>query len=304
VARNDLVQERLARVVEAGELAGTRSLQSLLWSEELQRSNWERITGEPGLADRVERVFASEGFRAGAFAPFREALAGPPPPPLSLADLRQSPLADLLAPFVVPLGDSTALVTYLRDLRSPEAVRAALDGLEDTHLLDQRTIVNDVYREFRETTLRQLLIGAVLVMLLLAVYYRAARPVLAASLPSLVVAVAVLGILALTGQPANLLHVMSLVMVAGMCVDYGVFLVDSANGHEEVGATMLSLLMSCLTTTFVFGTLAFASQPALQAMGVTTGVGILLSYLLSPLALGAAGLAGAVAARHPLDDAR
>jgi predicted exporter len=304
VAMNDRIQARLAGAVDAGALAGTRSLQSVLWSEELQRSNWERIAGEPGLADRVEEVFAAEGFRASAFAPFREALAAPPPPPLALADLRQSPLADLLAPFVVPVGDATAVVTYLRDLRSPEALRAALDGLDRVYLLDHRSILNDVYREFRESTLRQLLVGAGLVLLLLAVRYRAPRPVLAAFLPSAVVAVAVLGILALSGQPANLLHAMSLVMVTGMGVDYGVFLVDSAGGREEVGATMLSLLMSCLTTTFVFGTLALSSQPSLQAMGVTTGVGILLSYLLAPLALGAAGLAGAVAVRRPAADAR
>ncbi len=79
-------------------------------------------------------------------------------------------------------------------------------------------------------------------------------------------------------------------MVMGMGVDYGVFLVDSAGDREAFGATMLSLLMSCLTTAFVFGTLAFSSQPALQSIGVTTGVGILLSYLLAPVALVTLGI--------------
>ena len=49
---------------------------------------------------------------------------------------------------------------------------------------------------------------------------------------------------------------------------------------------MLSLLMSCLTTAFVFGTLAISSQPALRAIGTTTvGLGILLCYLLAPVTL-------------------
>ena len=46
---------------------------------------------------------------------------------------------------------------------------------------------------------------------------------------------------------------------------------------------MLSLLLSCLTTVLVFGTLALSSHPALRAMGLTAGVGIALSFLLAPV---------------------
>ena len=75
-------------------------------------------------------------------------------------------LVGIIAPYLFSLGDRTAVVTYLRDLREPEIVRAALADLDGVHLLDQRTFVNDVYREFRQTTLRQMLVGGVLVVLL------------------------------------------------------------------------------------------------------------------------------------------
>lgn len=291
VALNDRVHRRLARAIAEGALEGSRSLHRVLWSEELQRANWERIASDRQLAARVERIFAEEGFRPGAFGEFASFLEEGPPPPLSLADLRASPLADLLAPFVVPLGDGVAVVTYLRGVHDLDRVSGALDGLPGVHLLDQRTFVDDIYREFRQTTLEQMLVGGGLVLLLLLVRYRAWRPVLASFLPSAVVAVAVLGTLSLSGVSANLLHVMSLVMVMGMGVDYGVFLVDSRDQAGAAGATMLSLLMSCLTTAFVFGTLVISAQPALRAIGVTTGVGVLLSYALAPLALAAVGLA-------------
>ena len=79
---------------------------------------------------------------------------------------------------------------------------------------------------------------------------------------------------------------MVLVLVMGMGVDYGVFLADSAE-ETAIGATLLSLLMSCLTTVFVFGTLAISSQPALRAIGITTGLGVLLSFALAPVMLAA-----------------
>jgi predicted exporter len=290
VALEDRIHLRLSRAAADGALERTRSLHDLLWSEELQRRNQAVVAADTGLARRVDAVFSAEGFRPGAFAAFADDLAAPPPAPLTLGDLRASPLADLIVPYVFPLGDQVAVVTYLDGLESPDAVRAALADLDGVYLLDQRTFVSNIYREFRETTLRQMLVGGVLVVLLLVARYRRARPVLASFLPSLVVAALVLALLSLTGVEANLLHVMSLIMVMGMGVDYGVFLVDSAGRRESVGATMLSLLMSCLTTAFVFGTLAFSSQPALRAIGVTTAVGILLSYALAPVALAAAGI--------------
>ena len=65
---------------------------------------------------------------------------------------------------------------------------------------------------------------------------------------------------------------------------------DSAGRREELGATLTSLLLSCLTTVLVFGTLGLSSQPSLRAIGLTTGLGILLSYVLAPLTLMAIGV--------------
>jgi predicted exporter len=90
---------------------------------------------------------------------------------------------------------------------------------------------------------------------------------------------------------------MSLVMVMGMGVDYGIFCVDSVRSRERFGVTLLSLLLSCLTTALVFGMLALSSQPALRAIGVTTGIGIPLCFLLAPLTLAAIRIVPAAGAR-------
>ncbi len=286
----DRIEERLRPAVAAGELEGTRSLRDFLWPESLQRRNEAELRRDPALYERLERAFVAEGFRPGSFEPFRRDLGAAPPEPLTLGELRASPLADWLTPFAFPLGEEQAVLTHLRGLHAPEAVASRLAGLPGVHLLDQRTFVNDVYAEFRRSTLRQMLVGAGLVLLLLALRYRSARPVLASFLPSASMAVLVLALLAWLAIPLNLLHVLALVVVTGMGVDYGVFLVDSARGGGDVGATLLSLLVSCLTTAFVFGALSLSSQPALRAIGVTAGLGIVLCFLLAPLALAATGL--------------
>ncbi|MBW2714799.1 MAG: MMPL family transporter [Deltaproteobacteria bacterium] len=290
VELSDRIAAQIELAIDAGELEASRTLHSLLWSEALQRRNWEMVSADSTLPARLNAAFVAEGFRPGAFLKFEEALSGPPPLPLSFADLEASALADFLAPFIIPLGEEIAVISYLRGIELPGALRDRLQSIDGVYLLDQGTFVDDIYSEFRTKTLQQIGVGAILVLGILALRYRHWRPVFAAFLPSVIVAAMLLAILALFGVHANLIHAMSLIMVMGMGVDYGIFLVDSARDHQSLGATMLSLLMSCLTTAFVFGTLALSSQPALRAIGVTVGLGILLCYLLAPVTLAAMGL--------------
>jgi predicted exporter len=43
--------------------------------------------------------------------------------------------------------------------------------------------------------------------------------------------------------------------------------------------------VSCITSIFVFGILALSEQPVLRAIGLTTGVGVLLALAVSPVAM-------------------
>lgn len=285
--RGDRVFAALENARRAGELEAQRSIHHFVWSEDLQRRNLSVLAAQEDLAARVDRAFSAEGFRPGAFEAFGAVLEKAPAPPLRPQDLDGTPLARLRSAHLVRLADGqeTAHVTFLRGVDRPEALAARLRDLEGVTLFDQKGFVNEIYRSFREATLAQIAIGCGLVLGILLVRYRRLRPSIAAFLPSALVAILLLEGFVLAGVRANLFHVMSLIMVMGMGVDYGIFLVDSGLDRERFAATLLSLLLSCLTTAFVFGSLAVSSQPSLQAIGVTSGVGILLAFALAPVSL-------------------
>jgi predicted exporter len=283
VERNDRVYEALSASVERGELAGLRSLHDLLWSVDLQERNWRAVAATPDLAGRVERAFAAEGFRPEALRPFRESLAAGAPAPLRLGELRASELGGLAGPMILDLGERTGVVTLLRGLEDPGALSQALSEIPGVRLFDQTSFITGVYREFRDATVRQMLLGSGLVLGVLFLRYWSLRLALAAFLPSTLVALGMLASFALLGVRPNLLHAMSLVLVTGQGSDYGIFVVDSADRARDFRATMLSLVVSCFTTICAYGTLAFSEEPALRAIGLVTGVGILLCLLLSPL---------------------
>jgi predicted exporter len=285
VRLNEQVHARLQRAVAAGALDGIRSLHSFLWSRELQQANRAALLAAPRLAERVERAFGEAGFKPEAFAPFAAELAADPPPPLDFADLAASPLGDAVRPLLFQLGPSAAAVTYLRGIHDVEAIRRVIADLPDVHYFDQKAFLDELYADFRATTVEQIFVGNLLVVGLLLLRYRQLRPALAAYFPSVLVALLLLACFAATGTETNLLHAVSLVMVTGMGVDYGVFVIDTARDRRAMGTTMLSVLLCCLTTVLTFGVLAVSQHPALRAIGVTTGLGLLLSFLLAPLAL-------------------
>jgi predicted exporter len=239
----------------------------------------------PDLSGRVAQAFDAAGFRAGVTEPFRSDLVAVQPAVLGVADLYGSPLADLTAGLLVRLDDRTAAVTQLRGLHDAQAVRTIVESVDGGHFLDQRALTNDLFAQFRWQTLRQIAVGCFLVLGVLGVRYRSWRPAVAAFLPSVLVSTLVLSLAALKDQPVNLLHAISLAMVMGMGVDYGIFLVDASRTAEPIGVTALSLLLSCLTTVLVFGMLMLSSNPALAAIGWTTGLGVLLSMLFAPVSL-------------------
>jgi predicted exporter len=284
LAQNERAYARLARLVEAGELGGVRSLHPLLWPEDLQRRNLAALRASPDLAARLDAAFAGAGFRTGAFAPFARDLAAPPPP-LTLDELARSELAPLVDSFVVHVDERVGVVTYLRGVRDPEAVRAALADLPDVHLFEQRQFVDSAFASFRTETLRLIVLGVFAVFALLLVRYRDWRRASAAVLPALLVPVIVLSAFSLAGAEVNLLHAVSLLMVMGMGVDYGIFIIDSIEGRGDFGPTLVSCLLCCLTTILGFGALAISSHPALRAIGITAGAGVTLALILAPLSL-------------------
>ena len=284
---NEQIADRLEPLIGSGELGGIGTLRAFLFSTELQRRNLTALQAQPDLASRIDVAHTRAGFRAGAFDPFVDSIRSPGVGPLLPEDLEDSPLRRVLAS-LVELDDGIGVVTLLRGVRSGPAIQTALAGLDGAYYVDQQEIMTGVYEGIRRSTVRMLLIGAVLILVVLQIRYRHVVRGLLAFLPALLGAATTLGLFGLLGVDVNVVSSISLLVVLGMGVDYGVFAVDTAHDDERLGAMLSSLLISCLTSVFVFGVLALSSQPILRSIGLTTGAGVLLSLVIAIPVLGLA----------------
>ncbi|MBK7948121.1 MAG: MMPL family transporter [Deltaproteobacteria bacterium] len=288
LAVNDAVEERLEQAVEAGELEGMRSLSPLLPAPDTQRAVARVARDDPGLPDRLRRVFREEGFAEAAFAPYLASLAEPLPEPLRYEDLLASPVGALLRGFRVELGgDRVGFLTFLQGVQDADALAARLDELPDAFLLRQSDLFRDAQLAYQKSTIRLLVAGLVVVAVLLALRYRDLRRTVATLVPALLAVLLTVSILGVTGRGLDLISLTALLFVVSMGVDYSVFLVDASEGRETrgVAAALTGALLACVSTVGAFGLLAVSQHPVLADLGLTAAVGIGSSLLLAPTTL-------------------
>ena len=165
------------------------------------------------------------------------------------------------------------------------ALAGVVANVDGAVFFDQRAFMNQTFGSHRRGALLLVLFGLLAVVAVVAVRYRDVRRTALAAAPALLAGLVTIGLLSLLGERLNLLHLVSLVLVFSMGVDYGVFLAESVTHPTGQGATLLSIVIACLSTVLGFGLLGMSSNPALRAIGLTTGIGVLASLVLAPAVL-------------------
>jgi predicted exporter len=282
---NDAVFTRLAEARAAGRIEDFRSLHPFLTSNSLQERNLAALEQHPELPERMLAALRAEGFRSEAFQPFVRALEAEVPSPLRFEDLEASPLAPIVAPFRVDLRNRVAILTFLKGVTNAEELSALLADLDDVHYFEQRSFLTEIAGQHRLRALELVGVGLAVVAALLWARDRSLRVTLVTLAPCLVAAALTLALLSLMGIPLNLLHLLGVLLVLSIGVDYAIFLVASGPEAGTRAATLLGLCLACASTCLAFGLLAFSSFPALRALGLSTSIGAVLSLVMAPTVL-------------------
>lgn len=273
--REEALTRRLHTLRADGRLAGWRAL-----------SDWVPSVARQG-ADAALTARAEAAVLAGVNAQLGESLARPAfaAPALRLeawlADPASAGARDLWLGDIGAAGrPEQASVVLLRGLHDPAtlpALAAAADGLAGVRWVDKAAEVSGLLGRYRQTMSWLLLIGHALVFAALAWRFRAAawRAWAPAALASLVA----LGALGALGLPLQLFNILALLLLLGVGVDYGVFLLE----HRGDGAAWLAVVLGAASTALSFGLLALSTTPALRAFGLTLGIGLVVVTLLAPM---------------------
>jgi predicted exporter len=177
---------------------------------------------------------------------------------------------------LTPLGGVTDAGKLTQDLATNPRAQA------NNQVVDLKQVSSDMVDGFRREALAQAGWGAALILLLLTAGLRSAKRTLHVAVPVAAALVLTVGLLVAFGERL-VFHLVALLLVLGIGLNYALFFERSAADAEERLRTRLALAVCSTSTVITFGLLALSSTPVLHAIGSTVALGAVMALLMSAL---------------------
>ena len=170
-------------------------------------------------------------------------------------------------------------LTGVRDVNALRALAAA----QGATFLDLKEASETLVAHERSRILWSLAAAAVLLVVVVSVALRSRARTLRVLAPMALTTLIVVAALRAGGVSLNLFHLISLVLVAGLGLDYALFFEHAEDEPSEQRRTLHAVLVCSLSTLMVFVLLAMSSFPVLRALGVPVAIGVLSNFVLALL---------------------
>ncbi len=272
----DLATAELERAKREGVIKYAMPIGALIRSEQAQRASF---LAAQASGPRIDEALAANGFRPELF---HTTESGTSPKFVTLAEVIKSPLGSVVGPLAPKLEGRQAFVIPLGGISSMAELRKYVP---DAIIVDERALLEETYGHVRQRVVQLVGLSLVFVWAIVLVKYRSLRLSIAALLPALIAATFTISVFGWCGVKLNIFHVVGLLLVLSMGVDYGIFIVEGRHSPYESARSLVSVFAATLTTLLSFGALALSVSPVLCAIGLTITIGLTASLILCPGAL-------------------
>jgi len=273
----------LDRLVKGGALAGYDTPTVVLPSQAMQRARLAVLPAPDTLRENLTQALGGLPFQPGLFEPFlHDAAAAKDTPLLTLASLSGTGLALKAESLLIRRGSGWAAMLPLRGVLKPEAISGALAAQPGTTLVDLKQEAEAMYQGYRGEAVHNSILGACAIVLLLFIALRSPRRVFDVLAP-LAAAVLLTSAVLQAGGKLTIFHLVGLLLGVAVGSNYSLFFDRQRNADAGRERTIVSLLFANISTVIGFGILAFSQVPVLHAIGLTVGIGAVLSLLFSAI---------------------
>ncbi len=183
--------------------------------------------------------------------------------------------------FVVRRAGGYQILSFFPDEeRYIEALEALCSRHPGTFLVSRNVLSRAISDSVSGEIVYLSALAALFIPFLTCLLLKNIRLAVLALVPVLTGIIMVIAMLPALGMSMNPPGVISAMVVVGLCIDYGIFMVYTCRYQLKVG-TRTAILLSVLTTLIGAGALLFANHPVLFSIGVTLVTGVLSGYLAS-----------------------
>src|SRR5712664_957270 len=283
----------LQKAVDEGILEGFDLAARYLPSEKTQERRRAALPEAQDLHRTLARALRGLPYRADACAPFERDVGGARLGPLlTIEGLRGTGLDLKVQSLLATRDGEWHAFIPLRGVRDPANLRSLAERLPAearASFLDLKAESDRLIGGYRTQALALAGLGALAIALLLCFGLRGVRKALRVMLPVYAAIAMTVACLGLLGIGLSLFHLVSLLLVLGIGLNYSLFFSQAQPGTDSEQGTSLALSVCFLTTFAAFGCLATSRIPVLSVIGLTVTLGCALS-LLNAMMLGGAAV--------------
>ncbi|MEA3466088.1 MAG: MMPL family transporter [Thermodesulfobacteriota bacterium] len=273
---NDTIYQQVQR-----QSSSIVSLASILPAPQRQQHNrelWNQFwqQHQPTLAAHLLSIGADLGFSSSAFHPFSRWLQQPIEP-VGLHFWQQASLTEVISGLMMAdsemTADGVALISLMDEADLTPQLQHSLASVPNAIVIAPGGFSQQLSAALATDFSRFIVMSLGVVVMVLIVWYRRLRHILLALLPVASGLLFMFGAMGWLGLSFNLFNVIAAILIIGLGVDYGIFILSRCDGSGCEQAQR-AVLVSALTTLAGFGSLVLARHPAMYSIGITVLFGI------------------------------
>jgi len=260
----------LERLKLQNTISGYRSIASLIPSERRQQENriLVKTLYQENLQSLLDKLNINEISNASSFDLNGPLLATLPDLPEGWRDLIQVKENLIIAKIVLMnVQDPLVMVDFIKKHPNIQYV--------------------DPVNEYAElfSFYRHIITAAIIlvlgIMAVLVSFYKNVKMMIEIISPIILSMMFTIGLLSCFGFPLTLFHILGLMLVQTLGIDYALFLY-----WKEKGSNLLANALTAITTILSFGFLTFSSSPAIHDFGLSVFIGILTCFFITTFFIG------------------
>lgn len=278
--RDEALVESLRKLIGEGQLAGFQSVSRLLPSVKSQTDSYQKLASvhEHQLPELWQQLGVTPAGQQTALDVFTHAGDQQIQPEQWLNSDAASLYGYLWLGEIGERYYSAVVIQGANPDWQPEKVAELHEGVL---FVDKTGETSYLFGRYR-TLMGWLLVAAYGLITVLLSFRFGVTGALSVVTPPLLSVILTLSVLGFAGQAINLFHILALLMILGIGVDYTLFFREAGNNPRY---TLMAITLSAITTVLSFGLLALSETAAIRGFGLTVLLGISFCYLLSPLAI-------------------
>ncbi len=279
--RSELMQEEFKVLINKGFLKAYDMAAHYLPSVQTQQLRQAALPERAQLVTALDQSLQTLPFKPGLFEPFLQAVEkARTMPPLRPDDLKGTDLGLRVSSLLFQTGNSWTAIVPLMGIANVSGWFEEHNN-NDIYYFDLKTETNRLMVDFREEALERVVWGVLLIILVLWFGLKSLRRVVIVLLPVALSIIVDITILSSLGTQLTLFHLISLLLVLGIGIDYSLFFNRPDREIALRQRTLHALLVCAISTIVVFGLLALSEIPVLKAIGETVGIGVFVSFMMS-----------------------